>query len=168
MSYFIPLFSCAIIITIQYFLSHWLIKTGWFYGYAWAVGGFILIFFTFAAINFNLFKFFKLDANKNDALIKLSVVLLLLGSFWLNLKLDRFHEKYEYDTFGIKTKAIITRKYELQNKGHSYVFILKTQEKSQQRELTHHVSKGEYTRKKAGDTISIFYSPRYRGMIKIQ
>ncbi len=167
MPYFISLLSCAFVLALQYFLSMWLIKIGWFYGYAWVVGGFILTFFTFVAITFNLFKLFKLDINKNDIPVKSFTILTLLGSFWLNLKLDRFHEKYEYDTFGIKTKAVITRKYELQNKGHSYILLLKTQEKLQQKELKYNVLSDEYVRRNVGDTLNVFYTPRYSSMFKI-
>ncbi len=84
MPFFICLLASVIFLALQYFLSHWLIKIGWFYGYAWAMGGFIFIFFTFMAVIFKLFKLFKLDTNKNDILVKLSLILMLLSSFWLN------------------------------------------------------------------------------------
>jgi uncharacterized membrane protein len=179
MHYLIALLSCALVLGLQYFLSHWLIKIGWFYGYAWVMGGFVLWFFVAVAI---VMQFFPLLKNKSKKLsnmerieqgnhesnaTKLCAILVLLGGFWLNLKLNDFHEKYEYETFGIKTKAFITKKYTLQNKGKSYIFILKTQEKPQQKELTHNVSSGEYAIKNVGDTIAIFYSPRYSSMIKL-
>ncbi len=167
MPYFISLLSCIFILASQYFLSHWLIKIGWFYGYVWVVGGFIVIFFTFFAIASNLFKLFKLNINKADIPVKTFLVLTLLGSFWLNIELDRFHQKYEYETFGIKAKAVISRKYELQSKGHSYILLLKVQDKTQQKELEYSVSSESYKSRKIGDTLTVFYTPRYATMFKV-
>lgn len=179
MPYLVALLLVAFVLGCQYFLSHWLIKIGWFYGYAWAMGGFVLWFFFAVAILMQIFPLLKnkskklsnmeqiKQGNHESNASKLCAILVLLGGFWLNLELSWFHEKYESDNFGIKTKAVIIKKYTLQNKGKSYIFILKTQEKPQPKELKYHVLSDEYASKNVGDTIAIFYSPRYRGMIKM-
>ncbi len=179
MIYLISLLSAAFTLALQYFLSMWLIKIGWFYGYAWAMGGFVLWFFVAVGI---VMQFFPLLKNKSKKLsnmesieqgnhesnaTKLCAILVLLGGFWLNLQMGWYHEKYEYDTFGIKAKAVISRKYELQNKGHSYILLLKTQEKPQQRELKYNVLSDEYARRNVGDTLTVFYTPRYSSMFKV-
>jgi len=187
MPYIFCFLSVGFVLTLQYFLSHWLIKIGWFYGYAWVMGGFI--FFIFIAgwllmLSFkkNIHKYNPKYKDKTDAeirklsiktgnqqsnAVKLCIVLVLLGGFWLNLELNKFHEKYEYETFGITTKAVITKKYELQNKGHSYHFILQIQEMPQPQKLEISVLSGQYARRKIGDTLNVLYTPRYSGMTKI-
>lgn len=189
MHYLISLFSCAFVLALQYFLSMWLIKIGWFYGYAWAMGGFLVFFFIAISI---LMLFFKNNRNriknniknKNKSAYeinrlgiqegnhqsnsgKICLTLVFLGGFWLNLEMGWYHEKYEYDTFGIKTKAVITKKFWLQNKGRSYIFVLQTQEKPQSKKLKMSVLSDEYALRNVGDTIAILYTPRYSSMIKV-
>ncbi len=169
MPYIIALLSCILALTLQYLLSLWLIKIGWFYEYAYAVGGFIL--FPFITVLFAMkgFSVCGIDYNKQDIPIKLFAILNLLVGFYLNfVPLNNFFQKYEYETYGIQTKAIIVGKYELQNKNHSYMVVLKPQAPPQQKALEHSVSKSVYTNWNVGDTISIFYSPRYSNMLKIQ
>jgi hypothetical protein len=169
MPFLIALLSCVLVLAFQYFLSVWLIKIGWFYEYAYAIGGFILFPFAAIAIAMKASTLLKIEAKKQEIPIKLSAVFNLLIGFYLNfVPLNHFFQKYEYETYGIQTKAIIVEKYELQNKTRSYVIVFKPQAPPQQKALKHSVSKGAYTSWKIGDTISIFYSPRYSNMLKIQ
>ena len=188
MPYLLAILSVGFVLGLQYFLSMWLIKIGWFYVYAQPMGGFVLLIFLGISILIPIFKRripkndpshsprqkAQIDeeririGNQQDNAVRWCAVLILVGSFWLNIKIGAFQEPYEYQHFGIQTKAIITQKYTLQNKNRSYVFVLQTQEKPQPKELKYRVSASEYANKNVGDTLSIIYSPRYQGSIKIQ
>lgn len=180
MIYLIALLVGIFVLALQYFLSMWLIKIGWFYRYAYFMGGFVLFIFLALTIFMQFYPFLKFNPEKrNDRkeierknrqgnAAVLCLVLTFLGGFWINVKFNNFYEKYEYDNFGIKAKAIVTEKYEQQSKNHSYIFILQPQGKTQQKKLRYTVSQGVYKSTKVGDTIAIFYSPRYSSMIKIQ
>lgn len=183
MHYVIALAVAAFVLAVQYFLSEWLIRVGYFYAEVYYFGLWLLLVFLACLMLMPLVKMIRQDfskarkvdrnmlrireGNHEDNSLKICALLVLGGSFWINIKLGRFQEEYEYSTFGIKTKAVIAEKYELQNKGRSYIFVLQTLEGAASRELKMSMSKGEYARKQVGDTLLIMYSPRYRGMKKV-
>ncbi len=183
MHYIVALAATAFVLALQHYLSKWLINVGYFYPEAYFFGLWLLLMFFAAAILMFVFKRIKQDfskarkvdrnmlqikeGNHETNALKICLLLVLAGSFWINIEQGRFQDEYEYATFGIRTKAVITKKYELQNKGRSYVFVLQTLEGTASRELKMSMPKDEYARKNVGDTLSVLYSPRYRGMKKI-
>ncbi len=99
MHYLLILISLIFTCAVQYFLSIWLIKIGYFYDYAHTFGGFLL----FAILYMNVLQFLVRKANLqlNDysrntktspsIIVKNSVFVFLLATFWLNYEMMKVH-----------------------------------------------------------------------------
>ena len=85
MPYLITLFSFLFTLILQYFLSIWLIKIGYFYNYAHTFGGFLILMIIYMkSINLLLF-FLKIKMRHQEAMIvKSSIFLFLVATFSLN------------------------------------------------------------------------------------
>ncbi len=85
MPYFITFLSLIFTLALQYFLSIWLIKIGYFYNYAHTFGGFLILMIIYMnLINYAL-NFLKIKANYPEAMVvKYSIFLFLILTFLLN------------------------------------------------------------------------------------
>ncbi|KOY85862.1 hypothetical protein AD998_06645 [bacterium 336/3] len=109
-------------------------------------------------------------SRETSTTMKIGVVLLLLGSFLLNLHLKDESEKYEFQHFGRQVKGIVIKKYRtITGKGAKIPYLSCSF-------LENHVIKKIdmliendtiYARKKVGDTLEFIYSTRNHYFFKI-
>ena len=85
MPYLITFFSLACTLALQYFLSLWLIKVGYFYNHAHTFGGFLVLMVLYLNLANYLLNVSKIKLSYQQAMIvKYSVFLFLIATFWLN------------------------------------------------------------------------------------
>lgn len=85
MPYLITSFSLACVLALQYFLSIWLIKAGYFYNHVHTFGGFLVLMVIYMNLVNYLLNVSKIKLSYQQAMIvKYSVFLFLIASFWLN------------------------------------------------------------------------------------
>lgn len=96
MNNLITLLCMAATLALQYFLSIWLIRIGYFYDYAHTFGGFWLLMIIYGKSVSYILDLLKIKFNYRDSMIfKNSIFLFLILTFWLNYELIKIHYKHK-------------------------------------------------------------------------
>lgn len=103
MPYLFAFLSLVITCGLQYFLSIWLIEHNYFSAYAHTFGGFLVL----MVMYMNILQFLIRQAKQQlsyfqGMVIKFSVFLFLLATFWLNYELINFQKVYKQKDINTK------------------------------------------------------------------